>query len=79
MLDELKELEATGRAELETVTDADALERWRIRYLASKGRLKALMPALKTVPAKRKPVVGKRLNEVKASLERAFAQKKAAL
>ncbi len=47
-------------------------------YLGSKGRLKALMPLMKDVPKEQKGAVGKRLNEVKASLESALADRQAA-
>jgi phenylalanyl-tRNA synthetase alpha chain len=58
------------------VTEADALESWRITYLGSKGRLKALAPKLKAVPSEEKPALGKRLNEVKSALEAAFKSRK---
>jgi phenylalanyl-tRNA synthetase alpha chain len=79
MLEHLNELESTGLAELEAVGDAEALERWRIAYLGTKGRLKAAMPMMKDVSKADKPAVGKRLNEVKTALEHAFEQKKAAV
>ncbi|MHC4217170.1 MAG: phenylalanine--tRNA ligase subunit alpha [Planctomycetota bacterium] len=79
MLDELQELEKSGLAELAAAGDADALEGWRVRYLGTRGRLKALMPLMKDVPGPEKPAVGKRLNEVKRSLESAFGQREQAL
>ena len=79
MLDELNQLESTGLSGLEAVADREALERWRVVYLGSKGALKALLPRLKEVSKSDKPVVGKRLNDVKGSLESAFKRKKAEL
>jgi phenylalanyl-tRNA synthetase alpha chain len=76
MLDQLNELESTGLAELERAADAEALERWRISYLGTKGRLRAVMPRMKDVPKDEKPAVGKRLNEVKTRLESAFEARK---
>ena len=78
MLDQLNELESQGLAELDAASDAAAVEAWRIAYLGSKGRLKALMPRLKDVPREDKAAVGKRLNEVKSRLESAFKAKSAA-
>ncbi len=75
MLATLDELESKSLAELREASDADALETWRIAYLGTKGRLRAVMPMLKDVPREQKPLVGKRLNEVKAALESAFAEK----
>ncbi len=79
MLEDLAELEAAGLDELAAVADADALERWRVQYLGTKGRLKAVMPQMKSVSRAEKPAVGKRLNEVKQALEQAFSDKKASL
>ncbi|MHC4126989.1 MAG: tRNA ligase subunit PheS family protein, partial [Planctomycetota bacterium] len=79
MLQQLQELEASGLADLAAVEDADALERWRIRYLGTRGRLKALMPLMKDVPGPDKPGVGRRLNEVKRALESAFGEQRLAL
>jgi phenylalanyl-tRNA synthetase alpha chain len=72
MLADLDTMEREALAELETVTDAAALEAFRVRWLGSNGRLRSAMDALKTVPKEAKPAVGKRLNEVKAAIEGAF-------
>ncbi len=78
MLETLNQLEREGLSELEAAGDADAVESWRIRYLGAKGALKAVMPGLKDVPREDKPAVGKRMNEVKQTLESAFEAKKSA-
>ena len=78
MLSELEQLESDALGALEGISDADGLEAWRITYLGSKGRLKAMMPRLKDVSREDKPAVGKRLNEVKNSLEGAFETRKSA-
>ena len=79
MLETLNELESTGLAELNAAADTDALEGWRIRYLGTKGALKAIMPQMKDVPREDKPAVGKRLNEVKTALEGAFEARKSTI
>jgi phenylalanyl-tRNA synthetase alpha chain len=79
MLDELQELVKSALAEVAAVEDTEALERWRVRYLGTKGRLKALMPLMRDVPGPDKPAVGKRLNEVKQALESALAARALAL
>lgn len=76
MLAELDQLESEALNSLADVTETDDLESWRITYLGSKGLLKALAPKLKTVSREDKPAVGKRLNEVKSSLEAAFKSRK---
>jgi len=79
LVDELDDLEQQGLAALSQAGDAAALEAWRIKYLGTKGALKAAIPRLKDVPAGEKPAVGARLNAVKNALEAAFAERKAAI
>ncbi len=76
MLNELDQLQAQAIAELEGAADAQAVEAWRVKYLGTKGRLKAIMPQMKNVAPSEKPAVGKRLNVVKQRLETAFDEKK---
>ena len=76
VLKELDQLEADGLAQLALAGDPDSLERWRIDFLGSKGRLKATMTLLKNVPREQKPAVGKRSNEVKSALQQAFDSRK---
>lgn len=77
MLDTLANIHSTALAELDKAADSTAVEAWRIRYLGSKGQLKAAMAGLKDVSATDKPVVGKKMNEVKQALEAAFKARKA--
>ena len=79
MLAELDNIQMKALNELEAVSDEQGLESWRISYVGSKGALKGLMPKLKDVPKEEKPAVGKRLNEVKTSLESAFEARKGSL
>ena len=74
MLETLHEIESEGLRLLAEASDADALERWRIEYLGSKGRLKSAAGGLKDVPKEEKPAVGKRLNEVKTAHDAALEQ-----
>ncbi len=72
MLEQLETLEQTGLAELAAANDAAAIEQWRIQYLGSKGKVKAALGAMKDVPGPDKPAYGKRVNELKKSLDSAF-------
>src|SRR5437867_1078181 len=57
--------------------DADAIEKARIEFLGvAKGRLKAIQKGLGAVPKVDKPTAGKRFNEIKSEVERAFEEKK---
>ncbi|TVQ33305.1 MAG: phenylalanine--tRNA ligase subunit alpha [Phycisphaeraceae bacterium] len=79
LLDDLNSLERDGLDALADASDAEGLESWRIAYLGAKGRLKQAMGSLGAVPREQKPAVGKRLNEVKQSLEAAFEGRKSEL
>lgn len=75
MLDTLNQIEAEGLSQLQAAADATAAEQWRVDFLGSKGRLKSVMPMMKSVPGDQKAAVGKRLNEVKKALESAFQKR----
>lgn len=75
MLEDLSTIQTEGLSELAAARGPEALEAWRIAYIGPKGRLRALMPRMKDVPADQKAAVGQRLNEVKTALESAFAQR----
>ncbi|GAB4384630.1 MAG: phenylalanine--tRNA ligase subunit alpha [Phycisphaerales bacterium] len=79
MLELLEAIRSEGLAELEAVADAEALERWRIAYLGTKGRLKAAMGGMKDVAPADKPRVGQLANAVKNALEEAFRSKQASI
>lgn len=76
MLDQLEQTEKSALAELSAAVDAAALESWRVAYLGTSGKLKALMGGLKDVPKDQKPAVGARLNALKTALEAAHAARK---
>ncbi|MEY3021904.1 MAG: phenylalanine--tRNA ligase subunit alpha, partial [Planctomycetota bacterium] len=76
MLAELDAMEREALAELGAVADAALLEAFRVRWLGTNGRLRGAMEGLKSVAKEEKPAVGKRLNEVKASIQGAFDARK---
>ena len=78
MVEELKQLLNEGLAELKSSGSADQFEKWRIRYLGSKGALKAAMARLKEVSKEDKPRVGQLLNEIKTTLEQEYENAKVA-
>jgi len=77
LLDELQQLQAKARAELDAVKTSDDLEAWRVRYLGAKGAVKAVMTRLREVPPDRKPAVGKAANQLKNALQAAFDERSA--
>ncbi len=79
MLATLDKLQQDAIDEIGIIDSIEALESWRISYLGSKGQLKGVMPLMKDVSKEEKPAVGKRLNEVKTTLEEAFESRKTKL
>lgn len=79
MLDDIETLQNTALAQLGEVSDAGALEQWRIAYLGTKGKMTDAMSALKDVPKADKPALGKKVNDVKKALTEAFEARKSAL
>lgn len=78
-IDELKNLQSTAMSELAAVDSADALEQWRIKYLGTKGLVKAALGALKDLPAEIKGEYGKTANIMKNEMTAAFDAAKASL
>lgn len=79
MLEKIDQLAAEAAADLQRVSDAAALEQFRIKYLGSKGALKDLMGLMKQVPGPQKKDFGQGANALKAKLTEAFEAKKATL
>mgnify|MGYP001412366743 CR=1 FL=1 len=76
MLERIDQLEREAQADLAAINGADDLERFRIKYLGSKGAVKALMGLLKDVPREQKPAFGQRANALRQQLEAAFNELK---
>ncbi len=76
MLEKIKEVEQLALEELNSATDIQMLESFRIKYLARKGLVANLFDALKSVPVKDKPFVGKSLNELRNKIQTLFDEKK---
>jgi len=72
LLDELTELNNEALEQLRSAKSARQLEDWRIRYLGSKGQVKAILRRLKEVPAEQKRQVGQVANELKTNLQNAY-------
>lgn len=62
-----------------TVSDQKQLEDFRIKYLGTKGVVKAIMGEMKNVPAEQKKEAGQLLNEFKVFAESKFQELKSAL
>ena len=69
MADPIDVLEQEAVAALEAAGDPAALEAWRIEFLGSKGRLKAMMSTMRDLSPEERPVFGERMNGVKEALQ----------
>ncbi len=67
---------AACRRDMESseVNDAAALEAFRIRFLGTKGQLRAIMGELKHIPADQKRTAGQHVNEFKQFAEALYEQ-----
>ncbi len=74
--DQIKELEARALKDLEEAEDAEALEKFRIRYLGKKGLLTALMRSLGRLSPEDRPEAGKQANHLKKRLTQKYEERK---
>jgi len=72
LLDDIQDLRTTATDQLGAITDADAIEAWRIKYLGAKGLVKSTMQRLREVPTEDKPAAGQAANQLKITLTEAF-------
>ena len=68
-----EEIKTLGKeAQEKSVSTAEELEQYRIEFLGSKGKVKALFSNMKSVPNEQKKAFGQACNEVKQSIEAKF-------
>ena len=79
MLEQIDQLQQQAQADLAAVDSAEALERFRIKYLGSKCAVKGLLALIKDVPREQKATFGQRANALRSGIEQAFNDRKAAL
>jgi len=79
MKEQLLELESRALKEIEVLSDLQALEQFRIRYLGKKGLLTSLMKGVGKVAPELRPEIGKLSNLVKSNLSSRYKETKEAL
>jgi phenylalanyl-tRNA synthetase alpha chain len=79
MLQKLHELKNEALQALETVSDSEELDGWRIGYLGRKSQLNQILRNVGQLPSEERPAVGRLANEVKLTLEAAYDDKAEAL
>jgi len=70
MKKQLLELEKNAIKELEILSDASELEKFRVTYLGKKGLLTSLMKKLGELPPSERPEFGKFANQIKGNLSK---------
>ncbi|MBV9228002.1 MAG: phenylalanine--tRNA ligase subunit alpha [Chloroflexi bacterium] len=80
LLEQLDALRTRAIDELEPINTSTALDEWDTRYLGrNRGELKNLSSVMPKLSKEERPVVGQKINAVKAELERHLAAKREAL
>jgi phenylalanyl-tRNA synthetase alpha chain len=79
MLEQLDALEKESLAALEGVADENGLTSWRATYLGRKGRVTEAVKAVATLSKDERPAYGRRVNQIKESLEASYSLKVEAL
>jgi phenylalanyl-tRNA synthetase alpha chain len=72
MFAQLDEMEEEARAALQAIRDEGELANWRGTYLGQKGQVTAAVKAVAALPPGDRPAYGRRVNELKQSLELAY-------
>jgi len=78
-MEELERIIAAALADLAAAADPAALENSKARYLGKAGALTELLKSLGKLPAADRPAAGSAINDAKRTLERALADRRAAL
>ncbi len=79
MKEKLEALRAEAMNEIVTAGDEQTLDAWRVKYLGKKGALTEILRGMGALPAEERPKMGQMVNEVRAALEQAFAEKSDAM
>ena len=79
MQEQLDKLVEQALAGLSKVFDEQELQNWRVKHLGRSAEVGKVLEGLRKLPSEERPAVGRRVNEVKSSLEMAFDEKVQAL
>ncbi|NWG18314.1 MAG: phenylalanine--tRNA ligase subunit alpha [Chloroflexi bacterium] len=75
MHQQLETLYAEALAELEGLTDGQAVRAWESRYLGAKGAVTLILRSIGQIPKEERAAFGKRANEIKEALAEAYAER----
>lgn len=75
MQSKLEQIKASALTDLDSVQEKEALEQWRVTNLGRSSALMEVFNSLGELPKDERPIVGKRANEVKRTIEDAYESK----
>ena len=75
MLEKLDEIQSAAMHALESVTDDDSLQAWRITHTGRSSALMQVFSSLGSLTKEERPLVGQKANKVKLALEAAFSDR----
>lgn len=75
----LQAMKQTALTQLAEVADDKQLQELRVKYLGKKGELTEILRGMGSLSPEERPVVGQMVNEVRAAIEQAIADKEAQL
>jgi len=70
----LDQIHQTGLKELEAAENSNDIEELAVRYLGRKGILTQFLRNISQLPAEQRPAAGKKANQIKSALDKAFKQ-----
>jgi phenylalanyl-tRNA synthetase alpha chain len=79
MIEELNQFEKDALAKLVLADESAALQTWKSEAFGKTSVLSTALSSMGKLSKEERPVLGKRVNEVKQALEKAFAEKQAAV
>ncbi|MCB9077443.1 MAG: phenylalanine--tRNA ligase subunit alpha [Anaerolineaceae bacterium] len=79
MLDQLENLGAAARTELNQLTNGSTLDAWNSKYIGRKGEITQMLRRVSELSKEERPAFGKRANELRQELEAEFAEKEAVI
>jgi phenylalanyl-tRNA synthetase alpha chain len=71
----LEQIELSAMTDLDSIQDEESLEQWRVTNLGRSSPIMDVFNALGGIPKEERPIVGKRANEVKRTIEAAYESK----
>ncbi len=75
MHQQLETLYAEALAELDAITDSQAVRAWEHKYLGQKGAVTLILRGIGQIPKEERAAFGKRANEIKEALAEAHARR----